>query len=126
MEILELQWNDDLGEGRASVRFPGSDPVFAGHFPAAPILPGVVLIDAAVQIAARAMQRKLRLNRLANVKFVHVVEPDQEVAVAFKILPDPADASRIKVAGKWSRGETKIAEFQFTAAQEGDGDDPQA
>ena len=126
MEILEIQWDEQSGEGQATVRFPRSSPVFAGHFPQAPILPGVVLIDAAVQVVAQAMRRKLRLSQLSNAKFTNVVEPDQAVVLSFKVSPDPADASRVKVAGKWNREGAKIAEFQFAAVQEGGGDGPQA
>jgi len=126
VEILEIQWNSDTGQGQATVRFPRSSPVFEGHFPQAPILPGVVLIDAAVQIAAQATRRKLRLSQLSNAKFINVVEPDQAVVLSFKVSPDPADASRVKVAGKWNREGAKIAEFQFAAVQEGGGDGPQA
>ena len=125
MEILEIQWDEQSGEGQATVRFPRSSPVFAGHFPHAPILPGVVLIDAAVQVVAQAMRRKLRLSQLSNAKFNNVVEPDQAVVLSFKVSPDPADARRVKVAGKWNREGTKIAEFQFAAVQEGGGDGPQ-
>ena len=126
MEILGIQWDERSGEGQATVRFPRSSPFFAGHFPAAPILPGVVLIDAAVQIAAQATRRKLRLSQLSNAKFNNAVEPDQVVALSFKVSPDPADASRVKVAGKWNRGGAKIAELHFAAVQEGGGDGPQA
>ena len=126
MEILGIQWDERSGEGQATVRFPRSSPFFAGHFPAAPILPGVVLIDAAVQIAARAMRRQLRLSQLTNAKFTNAVEPDQVVGLSFKVSPDPADANRVKIAGKWNREGAKIAEFQFAAAQEGGGDGPQA
>jgi 3-hydroxyacyl-[acyl-carrier-protein] dehydratase len=126
MEILEIQWNGDTGQGQATVRFPRSSPVFEGHFPHAPILPGVALIDAAVQIAAQATRRKLQLSQLSNAKFCRVVEPDQAVVLSFKVSPDPADASRVKVAGKWSREGAKIAELQFAAVMEGGGDGPEA
>ena len=124
MDLLSIRQAGD--EGEAVVRFSGSAPFFEGHFPQKPILPGVVLIDAAVQIAAQALRRPLRLRHLAHVKFSHVVEPDQEVAFAFKIAPDPHHPERVKVSGKWSRGEVKIAELQFAAVREGGGDGSQA
>ena len=124
MDIISIRQTGD--EGEAVVRFSGSVPFFAGHFPQKPILPGVVLIDAAVQIAAQALQRPLRLRHLAHVKFSHVVEPDQEVAFTFKIAPDPLHPGRVRIGGKWSRGDVKIAELQFAAVQEGGGDGPQA
>lgn len=124
MDVLTIRQTGE--EGEAVVRFPRSAPYFAGHFPQMPILPGVVLIDAAVQIASLALHRPLRLRHLANVKFNHVVEPDQEVAFAFKISQDPVHPGRVKVGGKWSRGELKIAELHLTAVPEGGDDGPQA
>jgi 3-hydroxymyristoyl/3-hydroxydecanoyl-(acyl carrier protein) dehydratase len=113
MEILALQTNE------ARVRFPAGAAYFAGHFPGQPIVPGVVLIDAAVQVAARATGRPLRLLRLAHAKFVRAVGPDQEAVLSFAIAPDPERAERLKISGKWSQGETKVAEMLFTAADEG-------
>ena len=118
MEILAIQTNE------ARVRFPANAPYFAGHFPGQPIVPGVVLIDAAVQIAAQATARPLRLLRLAHAKFVQAVGPDQEALWRFQIAPDPDRSEWLKVSGKWSQGETRIAEMQFTAADEGDRDGP--
>lgn len=114
MEILAIQTNE------ARARFPANAPYFAGHFPGQPVVPGVVLVDAAVQIAARAVGRPLRLRRLAHAKFVQAVGPDQEALLRFQIAPDPGHPQWLKVSGKWSQGETKIAEMQFTAAFEGD------
>ncbi|HRT06223.1 MAG TPA: hypothetical protein P5204_11050 [Kiritimatiellia bacterium] len=114
MEILAIQANE------ARVRFPAGAAYFAGHFPGQPVVPGVVLIDAAVRIAARATGRPLRLCRLANAKFVQAVGADQEAVFSFSVAPDPARAERLKVSGKWSREGAKIAEMQFTAADEGE------
>ena len=118
MEILDIQANE------ARVRFPAGAAYFAGHFPGQPVVPGVVLIDAAVQIAARTTGRPLRLHRLAYVKFTQAVGPDQEAVWTCQIAPDPAGADRLKISGKWSRGDAKIAEMQFVAADEGGSNGP--
>ena len=118
MEILSIQTNE------AHVRFPANAPYFAGHFPGQPVVPGVVLVDAAVQIAGQVIGRPLRLRRLAHAKFVQAVGPDQEALWRFQIAPDPERPEWLKVSGKWSQGETRIAEMQFTAANEGGPDGP--
>jgi 3-hydroxymyristoyl/3-hydroxydecanoyl-(acyl carrier protein) dehydratase len=124
MEIVEIRQTDGSWKGEAVVRFPRSEPAFEGHFPHAPILPGVVLIDLAVEIASRVLKRPLRLAHLANVKFCSVVEPDQEVRFSFTAEPDPSGPDRIKVVGRWSRGADKIAEMHFMAVSGGSSHDP--
>lgn len=114
MEVIRLTQGADAGEAR--VRFAGNDPVFAGHFPQAPVLPGVVLIDAAVELVSRAMKQTLRLERLATVKFCRAVLPDEEIGFTFKIAPAEGNSGRVKVNGRWFRDAEKIAELIFTAA----------
>jgi len=40
--------------GEASLCFPAGHPVFAGHFPGRPIVPGVLLLDAAIHAIREA------------------------------------------------------------------------
>ncbi len=124
MEIVEIRKNDDGARGEARVRFPASAPYFAGHFPGQPVVPGVVLVDAAVQIAAQAVGRPLRLRRLAYAKFTQAIAPDQEAVWAYQSVPDPEDAGRLRIIGKWNRDGAKIAEMQFVAADKGASDEP--
>ena len=117
MEVIQLTQGADTGEAR--VRFAGTDPVFAGHFPHAPVLPGVVLIDAAVSLVSRVMKQPLRLERLANVKFCSAVLPDEEIGFTFKAAREDDGSGRVKVSGRWFRDAEKISEMVFTAAPSG-------
>ncbi len=116
MEVSQLTRDGEAGG--ASVRFSGADPVFAGHFPQAPVLPGVVLIDAAVMIVSKVMARPFRLQRLASVKFSSAVLPEEEVGFAFKAVREADGPERYKVSGRWTRGAEKVAEMIFMAAAE--------
>ena len=103
------------GAGEARVRFTADDPVFAGHFPRTPVLPGVVLIDASVGLVARAHGRALRLERLASVKFIRTVAPGDEIDRAFTAQPDPESPERIRANVRWLRGPERVAEMAWTA-----------
>jgi len=117
MEVIQLIPGAEAGEAR--VRFAGTDPVFAGHFPQAPVLPGVVLIDAAVELVSRSLGRPLRLARLANVKFCSAVLPEEEIGFTFKAVRAAGEGSeRVKVSGRWFRGADKIVEMVFIAVPE--------
>jgi len=50
-------------------------PAFAGHFPGAPIVPGVVLLDEALQAIARATGLPLADCELRAVKFLSPLTP---------------------------------------------------
>ena len=75
-----------------------ADPIFAGHFPAKPILPGVLLIEAVAQTAgvmlgASASQAGTGggvalLAAVNRFKFLKAVTPGQELRVETKKLTD--------------------------------------
>ncbi len=113
--MLVIQIGGSPAGSEARVRFDAQNPVFKGHFPQNPILPGVVLIDAAVELVARVLERPLQLERLASVKFCSVVAPDEAITFTFTVVPEAGDAGRVKVNGRWSRETGKIAELVFTA-----------
>ena len=69
-------------------------------------------------IVSMALERALRLERLASVKFCSAVLPDEEVGFAFKAVREAAGPERYKVSGRWTRGAEKVAEMVFTAAAE--------
>jgi 3-hydroxyacyl-[acyl-carrier-protein] dehydratase len=75
-----------------------ANPIFAGHFPAKPILPGVLLIEAMAQTAgvmlgSAAPQDKSRegvalLAAVNRFKFLKPVTPGQELRVETKKLTE--------------------------------------
>jgi 3-hydroxyacyl-[acyl-carrier-protein] dehydratase len=89
-----------------------ADPIFAGHFPAKPILPGVLLIEAVAQTAgvmlgSVAPQGAGELALLAAVnrfKFFKSVTPGQELRIETRKL---TDAGRMAYIGGtvWVGGE---------------------
>ena len=73
-----------------TLRIAPDHPAFAGHFPSAPIVPGVVLLDAAVHAALRllgpASSDGAEANRagkcsIGSVKFLSPVGPGETLTV---------------------------------------------
>lgn len=54
------------GEGEYTVR--GNEPFLRGHFPGDPIFPGVLLVEAAAQLAGVVAQSDLQIQPLKNLK----------------------------------------------------------
>lgn len=63
-----------------------SHPAFDGHFPGAPVLPGVVLLDEAIRAIELADGGEPRCWRVASVKFLRVVVPRDALALEHERL----------------------------------------
>lgn len=64
---------------------PLDHPAFAGHFPGTPILPGVVLLDTALQVIAKASGIVLDCCEISAVKFLSPVGPGDALIIQHEI-----------------------------------------
>ena len=75
------------GEGEYTVR--GDEPFLRGHFPGEPIFPGVLLVEAAAQLAGVVAQsdpnipplKNLKLAALRHVKIIGTARPGEVLAL---------------------------------------------
>ncbi len=71
---------------------PAEHPIFAGHFPGYPVLPGVIILGWMAAATERFFGRELNgPRRLHNVKFALAILPGQEV----ELLVAPTTAGRL-------------------------------
>jgi len=66
------------------IRFAQDHPVFAGHFPGAPIVPGVLLLAEALEQLERAAGTTLACTRILSAKFLRPVGPGQLIDVQLR------------------------------------------
>ncbi len=84
-------------ELESTLQFAADHPAFAGHFPGAPIVPGVLLLDAALHaLEASGVQA----TGIASVKFLQPVAPAQVLALASTVTAPGRCAVRIARAGE--------------------------
>ena len=86
-----------------TVCFAAGHPAFAGHFPGRPMVPGVLLLDAALHAAAQARMsagddrsHALRC-QIASAKFLSPVLPGETLTIACS--PTPAGHTRFDISG---------------------------
>ncbi|HTR32057.1 MAG TPA: hypothetical protein VMH27_22450 [Puia sp.] len=65
------------------VRFP--HPIFEGHFPGRPVLPGACLVQLVQELATKLAGRDVRLIRAGQIKFVAMIDPVTDPAIQITV-----------------------------------------
>ncbi|MDO9597416.1 MAG: hypothetical protein Q7J47_06830 [Azoarcus sp.] len=73
-----------MSAGSCMLEIPADHPAFAGHFPDHPIVPGVVLVDAAARAIAAAFGLGEPCWQIGSVKFVRPVGPGEALRLSWK------------------------------------------
>jgi 3-hydroxymyristoyl/3-hydroxydecanoyl-(acyl carrier protein) dehydratase len=77
-------------------------PAYAGHFPGRPILPGVVLLDAALHALAAHQGMQAMTGQLKSAKFHSPVQPGE--ALTLHATESPTGGFRFEIRSMDSRG----------------------
>lgn len=93
---------------KATIVVPAQGGCFEGHFPGRPILPGVVLLDLALQALAGARRGAAGLHSIAFARLRQLVEPGDRLELTARELDD----TRVRI--DLQRGEALVANAQFT------------
>lgn len=91
---LDIIGRDPAKRLRAKMSVPTAAVFFADHFPRKPVLPGTLLLDAKVRLAARlaaevldpSRQTLIKPTRIRNVKLRSFVHPGQTLEIDAEIL----------------------------------------
>jgi len=73
------------GEHVFEFNFPANDPVFAGHFPQRPILPGVFQLEIVRMAAEWVQNRPFAVQEIARAKFQRPVIPGETLKLTMKL-----------------------------------------
>lgn len=99
-----------------------NEPFFVGHFPGAPVMPGVLIVEAMAQTGGLLMSKSwdadttgkiILFMSVDNCRFRHPVRPGDVLRLDVRVLR--ARANVVKFAGRALIGETLAAEAEFAA-----------
>jgi UDP-N-acetylglucosamine acyltransferase len=93
-----------------------NEPYFVGHFPGAPVFPGVVLCEALAQLAAVVADDDVRLVGVERARFRRVVLPGEVLRLEVQALEE---GPPWRLRGVAMLGTALVAEVEFSAAVPG-------
>ncbi len=77
-------------------------PVFEGHFPGQPVVPGVCMMQTIQESLERCLQRKVQLQKANIMKFLVLIDPvaQPQVNVELKYALQPENIVKVTAAIK--------------------------
>jgi 3-hydroxyacyl-[acyl-carrier-protein] dehydratase len=91
---------DNDGRIIGKFRFDNRLPLFQGHFPGNPILPGIFQIEMVRYCLEKYLKTSLHLSMVRKTKFSSLIHPDVVVSVEITINQHEADLWNVKALVK--------------------------
>lgn len=98
----------------AKVRIDKSHPIFEGHFPGQPILPGVCMMQLIKELIESAEQSKYILATADNMKFLNVVDPTENDQISASILIEQRNEEGMKITASLFAGDVTFFKLKAT------------
>jgi 3-hydroxyacyl-[acyl-carrier-protein] dehydratase len=97
---------------QAAVMLDAGHPIFKGHFPGHPVLPGVCMLEMITEIVGNQEQKQVRITNAPMIKFLNMIDPNKDPLIYFEIKFEPG-AANILTQGKIYSGARMFMKFQL-------------
>jgi 3-hydroxyacyl-[acyl-carrier-protein] dehydratase len=79
------------GNVEAKIKFQAKHPIFNGHFPGKPIVPGVCMVQIVRELLEKQSGDQFRIVQGDHIKFLKFIDPITRPDVEVKISVKPSD-----------------------------------
>ncbi len=95
----------------ASLQLREDDPLYQGHFPGQPVVPGVCLLQMVKELAAIATKRTLFLQKADTIKFLQQTDPRLSPVLRAELSYNVPDDGSIRVSAVFLQETTPCFKF---------------
>ncbi|MRI00819.1 3-hydroxyacyl-ACP dehydratase [Kriegella sp. EG-1] len=90
-EVKSFENNDNIV--KATVSLNKNHEIFDGHFPDKSVMPGVCMIQMIKELTESATNKKLFLSSCSNIKFMAIINPDENKILHLTISYNEIDGA---------------------------------
>lgn len=87
-------------------------PIFDGHFPQIPVVPGVCMMQMVKELAEDFTGKKLRLAKADHLKFLTIINPRENKILEVHLAITPGSLQAFQVTASFSYKETTFFKFK--------------
>lgn len=80
-----------------TIEVNSSHPVFLGHFPGFPVIPGAILIEIGHQLIAKTIAKPIRFLSAREIKFLKPIIPSEKDTLQYLIVITEKDDLKTKL-----------------------------
>jgi len=111
-KIRNLNANADGSGYIGDIELDPNHPLFEGHFPGNPILPGVCTVQIIRELLEQSIQKSLRMTKAGNIKYLGFVNPVIMPLLTFQLQIKPSDAPNISCSATVSARGIPVCSFK--------------
>ncbi|MCX6307041.1 MAG: hypothetical protein NT040_18915 [Bacteroidetes bacterium] len=97
---------------RAVASLNDNHPIFQGHFPGNPVVPGVCQVQMVKELVELAVNRALLLKESDNIKFLSMINPTTNKVIEFDILIRLLSDQQLSATASIGSGTTIFFKFK--------------
>ncbi|HEY0273032.1 MAG TPA: 3-hydroxyacyl-ACP dehydratase [Chitinophaga sp.] len=95
-----------------TVSLNAAHPIFAGHFPGQPVVPGVCMVQIVKELLDKGTAQDTLLRHGSNIKFLHFIDPVKQPQVHISVQYTAQPDASWKVVANIRSGEIIFFKFQ--------------
>ncbi len=88
------------GQITCTLHIDAGHPVFQGHFPGSPVLPGVVQLEMVKAVLSQALGKRFTLKEMSTCKFLEVLNPAETPALTIHIQYKGEEMLDVSASGR--------------------------
>ncbi len=111
-KLLSLEISEEQYKITAHILLNWEHPVFEGHFPGNPILPGVCTVQIIRELIEKSVGKELMLSKAGNIKYLGFISPTATNEIQFVIVIKNPETGVLICSASVSAGETALCSFK--------------